>query len=226
MILNEKTVGYLKSIAKVNESVFLKKGKRQTVVSPGKEAILSVELDDEIPNDFGIYNLGNLINIISLLTEPVISFDQNKLIVADSKGYRAVFHATNPALIININNFEEFLAVPTVFSFELSMEVLTTIVKLAKVNGLSHISFEDSPNAVIISAYTKKQKDSNTISINVPHEEKSQDQYFKNKFIIASNNLAIEPDFYEVSIAENGFAKFVSKTCSRIYIIATEYERK
>jgi hypothetical protein len=71
MKLSNDTLNVLKNFASINQSIMFKKGKTLKTVSGGKNVLAEATINEEIPADFGVYNLNEFLSVLSLHKEDV-----------------------------------------------------------------------------------------------------------------------------------------------------------
>ena len=69
MKLSNDTLNVLKNFASINQSIMFKKGKTLKTVSGGKNVLAEATITEEIPADFGVYNLNEFLSVLSLHKE-------------------------------------------------------------------------------------------------------------------------------------------------------------
>ena len=66
MKLSNDTLAILKNFGNINPGIYFRKGKTLKTVSSHKNILVEATITDEIPADFGIYDLNNFLSVISL----------------------------------------------------------------------------------------------------------------------------------------------------------------
>lgn len=225
MILSEQSLALLKSLSRVSKSVYLEKGNVQRVASPNSTVVCEVTLEEEIPDNFGIYDLSALLNLIKVCDAPDIDFSGKSLIVTDTKnGMRAVFNASAKELINTVDSMDDILNADISLMFDLPGEVLKRMNELAVANSLTHIAFDDTPDGIIMRLFKKDVKDSGSITIPLTRDKKDDSLCIKTPFVASAVNMKVEYESYKVMIADAGFARLDSTNTKRRYIISTEME--
>ena len=70
MKLSENTLTVLKNFAAINSGVVLNPGKKQKTISPEKSILVEATIEDDIPSEFGIYDLNQFLGIFTFLKNP------------------------------------------------------------------------------------------------------------------------------------------------------------
>ena len=86
MELNDKTLAVLKNYATINPNVVINEGNVLKTISEAKNVLSSAELDDTFPKTFGIYDLNEFLNVLSLVDSPNLKFEDNYVLVSDCSG--------------------------------------------------------------------------------------------------------------------------------------------
>ena len=87
MKLSNDTLNVLKNFASINQGIMFKKGKTIKTVSGGKNVLAEATISEEIPTDFGVYDLNNFLSVLSLhKEEPVLEFESNNVLISGLKG--------------------------------------------------------------------------------------------------------------------------------------------
>ena len=67
MKLSDKTLSLLKNFSTINQSLLFKQGNRLRTISVMKNILAEVTIEEELPKDFGIYDLSQFLNGIGNL---------------------------------------------------------------------------------------------------------------------------------------------------------------
>ena len=74
MKLSEQTISILKNFSNINSGLFFQQGKQIRTVAPSKAILAHANIAEEIPVEFGIYDLNRLLGVLSLIEQPDIEF--------------------------------------------------------------------------------------------------------------------------------------------------------
>ena len=86
MKLSENTVGFLKNYATINQSLEFREGKLLRTVSPLNTILASVEISEDFPKTFPIYELNRFLGTLSLFNDPDLDFEKDEyLIIREGK---------------------------------------------------------------------------------------------------------------------------------------------
>jgi hypothetical protein len=219
MKLDDYTITVLKNFATINPGLLLKKGKVQRTISTESAIAVIAEITDDIPVNFGIYDLSQFLGNINSLNNPEMSFDDKSVVMKD--GDMKMNYFSCAASIIISPPDQEIDMDKVDVKFFLSNAVLQKILKLASMNGLPHIIFTAKDGELYLQANDANVDTSNFATTTI---EKWSGRKFKITF--ATDKLKMIPDDYNVEIslaeADTGFARFTSKNGKLIYYIASE----
>jgi hypothetical protein len=216
MKLSDRTLSVLKNFASINAGVLLKQGSLQkTISSPSKSILVEAILDDDLPVDFGIYDLNQFLGIVTTLTDPELQFGENEVSLSDSNftfTYRAC-----PANLIVFPPDKELVLKSIDVSFELNNNILTKLLKIAAMTSLPHLSVLGRGGELLLQAHERTNDTSNLGWTKLG-------EYTGKDFIATfkTENLKLLPDDYDVELQINAFAKFVNKAKNLKYFIALE----
>ena len=90
MRLSDKTLTLLKNFSTINQSILFKQGNSLRTISVMKNILAEAKIEEDIPKDFGVYDLNQFLNALSLHQSPELDFA--------SEGFTAVSytHLTLP----------------------------------------------------------------------------------------------------------------------------------
>jgi hypothetical protein len=213
MKLSTKTLQVLKNFSTINPSIMFEAGSQLATISPQKTIMAKAKIDEVIETDFGIFDLNRFLGVLSLFSDPSLSFHENYLKISDG-GKSVNFIFADPMLLILPPKKEIKFNDPYV-SFNLSNETFQSVMKGASVLQLPEIAIEGSGGRLYCKAVDVKSPTNNTFEIDLQEESK------KFKIIFSCNNLKLLNKDYNVMITK-GIAKFVSTDNEVEYFIATE----
>jgi len=224
MKLSNETLSVLKNFGAINQGIMFKKGKTLKTVSSHKNILAEVNISEEIPADFGVYDLNNILSVVSLHKEdPSFEFDPHHVVICGNKGRSKIkYRFCDPTMIVLPP--EKQLTMPEAdISFELASEDFEWIMRAANVLSSPHIAV-DSDGAKIILVTLDLQNDSaHTESLEMGDNTTGS----KYRMIFRTENLSkILPGAYEVKISSKGISHFKNKNLPLQYWISTEMGSK
>lgn len=216
MKLSSDTINVLKNFSDINENILFKPGKEIHTISGMKNILAKATIGEEIPKEFGIYNLAEFLNVIGTYSSPIIKFsDSQSLVVDDEKDSSPVKYNFSEKSVLNTP--EKMIQMPSVDStFELKNESLQKVMKRVNTLGLPDLAFKSEDGEIKLVASDKKDPNSNTASIVIGNSNIDFIAYLK------TENLKFVPDDYTVEISSKKIAHFINKNKPIEYWVALE----
>jgi len=215
MKLSESTVNLLKNFSSINQSILFKQGNKLRSISVMKNILVEAEIAEEFPKDFGIYDLNQFLNGLSLHSAPDLDFTRDEFVVIKEGKMRSKYFFADPTVIVSPPEKEITLPTEDVF-FELSSQQLEKLKKAASVYQLPDISVIGENGVIKLVARDKKNDTSNDFSIIVG------DTNSEFVFNFKEENLKIIPGAYDVIVSSKLLSRFTNKNVNVCYYIALE----
>lgn len=215
MKLSENTLNVLKNFSAINSGLVLQKGNVQKTISASKSVLVEAELEDNIPEQFGIYDLNQFLGNVTTLDNPELNFNGNSVLMDDGN-ITFNYYSCSPNLIVSPPDKELTLKKVDV-DFVLTNAVLSKLLKLAAMNNLTHLSVVGKNGEIRLQMHERANDTSNYASFKLS-------DYVGDDFNAAFkvDNLKLISDDYVVEIQLGAFAKFTSKSGKIKYFIALE----
>ena len=100
MKLSDKTLSLLKNFSSINESLLFKQGSKLRTMSVMKNILAEATITEEFPRDFGIYDLNQFLNGLSLHRDADLDFQNDSYVfIREGKNHSKYFFA-DPSVII------------------------------------------------------------------------------------------------------------------------------
>lgn len=215
MKISDKTIKILKNFASINQSLMFKTGNKIRTISVMKNIFAEATIKEEIPKDFGIYDLNQFLSGISLHSDPDLCFNSDSHLLIRGGNNTTKYYFTDPSVIVSPP--EKNITLPSEdVCFNLSSDQLEQLIKAASVYGLEDISAIGDGNEINLLVRDKENSTSNEFSINVGET----DSEFVFNFKV--ENMKIMHGQYEVVVAAPNMARFVNTAMDLIYYIALE----
>ena len=215
MKLSESTVGLLKNFSSINQSILFKQGSKLRSISVMKNILVEANVAEEFPKDFGIYDLNQFLNGLSLHSSPDLDFERDQYVVIKEGKSRSKYFFADPSVIVAPPEKEITLPSEDV-CFELTSQQLEKLKKAASVYQLPDISAIGENGVVKMVARDKKNDTSNNFSIIVGETE---DDFI---FNFKEENLKIVPGSYDVVVSSKLLSRFSNQNVDVTYYIALE----
>ena len=219
MKLSESTLSLLKNFSTINQSILFKQGTKLRTISVMKNILAEATVSEEIPKDFGIYDLGQFLNGLSLHNSPELDFQEDNHVVIKEGRSRSKYFFADPQVIVTPPEKEMTLPSEDV-SFELSTDQLDKLLKAAAIYQLPDLAVVGGNGVVKIVVRDKKNDTSNDFAITVGE---TSNYFCKNfSFNFKVENIKILPGNYEVVVSQKLLSRFRSKNQDLTYFIALE----
>ena len=215
MKLSDKTLSVLKNFSTINQSILFKQGSKLRTISVMKNILAEATVTEEIPKDFGIYDLNQFLNGLSLHQSPELDFVNEGHVVIKEGRMRSKYFFADPNVIITPPDKAIDLPSEDV-SFELSTDQLDKLLKAAAIYQLPDLAVVGGSGVVKILVRDKKNDTSNDFSVTVGETDKQFSFNFK------VENIKILPGTYDVSVSSKLLSRFTSKNQDLTYFIALE----
>jgi len=215
MKLSESTISLLKNFSSINQSILFKEGKKLRSISVMKNILVEANVTEEFPKDFGIYDLNQFLNGLSLHSSPDLDFTKDEYVVIKEGRSRSKYFFADPSVIVSPPEKEITLPSEDV-CFVLTSQQLEKLKKAASVYQLPDISAIGDGETVKLVVRDKKNDTSNDFSIDVGETDKEFVFNFKEE------NLKIVPGTYDVVVSSKLLSRFSNQNLDVTYYIALE----
>jgi len=215
MKLSDTTTTLLKNFSSINQSILIKEGSKLRSMSVMKNILVEANVEEEFPKDFGIYDLNQFLNGLSLHQSAELDFANNEYVVIKEGKMRSKYFFADPSVIVSPP--EKEISLPTEdVCFVLTSQQLEKLKKAASIYQLPDVSAVGENGVIKLVARDKKNDTSNDFSIVVGET----DQEFV--FNFKEENLKIIPGSYDVIVSSKLLSRFCNQNIDVTYFIALE----
>ena len=215
MKLSDKTISVLKNFSSINQSILFKEGSKLRTISLMKNILAEATVTEEFSRDFGIYDLNQFLNGLSLHASPELDFANDGYVVIREGRSRSKYFFADPNVIVTPP--DKAITLPSEdVCFELSTDQLDKLLKAAAVYQLPDISAVGEAGVIKLVVRDKKNDTSNNHEIVVGET----DAEFVFNFKV--ENIKVLPGTYEVVVSQKLLSRFTSKNHDLTYYIALE----
>ena len=215
MNLCDNTLGILKNFAGINNSILVKEGNQLRTISVAKNILAEAEIDEDFPRQFGIYDLNQFLNGLSLHQDPDLDFSEESYLTIREGKRRVKYFFADPQVIVAPPEKEITLPSQDV-CFQLDSMALDKLLKAAAVYQLPDLSAVGEAGVVKLVVRDKKNDTSNEFAVVVGETDKNFTFNFK------VENIKIIPGAYDVIISSKLLSEFTNKQYNLKYFIALE----
>ena len=215
MKLSDSTLTLLKNFSNINQSILFKKGNSLRTISVMKNILAEATINEELPKDFGIYDLNQFLNGLSLHNNPDLDFENDNFVVIKEGRSRSKYFFADPNVIVKPP--EKSIELPTEdVSFELKTEQLDKLLKAAGIYQLPDLAVIGENGVVKLVVRDKKNDTSNDYAVVVGETEGNFVFNFK------VENIKLIPGSYDVVVSQKLLSKFTCREHDLTYYIALE----
>ena len=180
-----------------------------------KNILAEAKIEEELPKDFGIYDLNQFLNGLNLHQNAELDFQNDGYVVIKEGKSRSKYFFADPNVIITPPDKEISLPSEDV-CFLLDTKELDKLLKAAAVYQLPDLSVVGEAGVVKLVVRDKKNDTSNDFSVVVGET----DEVFTFNFKV--ENIKIIPGNYEVVISSKLLSQFKNTSYDVTYWIALE----
>jgi len=215
MKLSDKTLTLLKNFSSINQSILFKEGNNLRTISVMKNILAEATIEEELPKDFGIYDLNQFLNGLNLHQNAELDFQNDGYVVIKEGKSRSKYFFADPNVIITPPEKDIVLPSEDV-CFLLDTKELDKLLKAAAVYQLPDLSVVGEAGVVKLVVRDKKNDTSNDFSVIVGETG----EVFTFNFKV--ENIKILPGNYEVVISRKLLSRFRNTGFNVTYHIALE----
>jgi|TARA_E500000305_G_scaffold23253_1_gene17532 hypothetical protein len=215
MKLSDSTLTLLKNFSNINQSILFKQGKSLRTISVMKNILAEATINEELPKDFGIYDLNQFLNGLSLHNNPELDFENDNFVVIKEGRSRSKYFFADPNVIVTPPDKSIELPSDDV-SFELKTEQLDKLLKAAGIYQLPDLAVIGENGVVKLVVRDKKNDTSNDYAVVVGETEGNFVFNFK------VENIKLIPGSYDVVVSQKLLSKFTCREHDLTYYIALE----
>ena len=215
MKLSDRTINLLKNFSSINQSILFKEGNSLRTISVMKNILAEANIAEDIPRDFGIYDLNQFLNGLNLHQSAELDFQNDGYVVIKEGRSRSKYFFADPNVIVTPP--EKSISLPTEdVCFTLDTNQLDKLLKAAAVYQLPDLSAVGEDGVVKLVVRDKKNETSNDFSVVVGETECEFSFNFK------VENIKIIPGSYDVVVSKKLLSRFKSTQYDLTYYIALE----
>ena len=216
MKVSERTTNLLKNYANINQSIEFREGKILKTVSPLNTILASVEVEEEFPRTFPIYELNRFLGTLSLFNDPVLHLDESGVTIADDK-HSAIYRYCGSSSMFQTPPEKNISFPDPEVQFQLSLQQFKTTINAANTLGLPEVVVESNNEDIELVVSDTGNASSDRFSSTVGKTDKTFRMIFKTENL----NKIMEGD-YTVALSSKRISHFKRKTDTLQYWIALE----
>ncbi len=213
MKISKNTIEVLRNFSTINQNILIKEGKTLTTKSVAGNLYATAEVDTDFPQEFGIYNLGTFLGVLSLFSDPDVDLGETAMVIHQGKNKVAYRYAapevlSYPTKAITAPKFDA--------SFEMTEEVLKSLLKAGAVLASTDLKISGDGTTISCTVIDPKNESANTFSVEVGETELTFSAFIK------LENVKLPSGAYTVSMSRKGLTQFSNKGIDYNLFVACE----
>tara|TARA_B100000902_G_scaffold184452_1_gene177038 strand:- start:573 stop:1268 length:696 start_codon:yes stop_codon:yes gene_type:complete len=224
MNLSNDTLNVLKNFASINPNIVFQPGQKLKTISESKTIMAQADIVEDMPKEFGIYDLNEFLSVFNLIENPGLEFEDKSVLVSTAEGGSQISNnqkvryyfsetdiLTSPSKDIQMPSSE--------LGVNLSEDILNQIRKAAAVLGHTELSLNGTNGLVTASVVNTQDSTSNSYTIELDKDNSCKNDF---NFIVSIPNLKLLPGDYFVSISSKLISNWTNSNYPIEYFIALE----
>lgn len=213
MKISKQTLDILRNFSSINENILIREGNVLTTRTVAKNIFVSATVDTDFPQDFGIYNLAQLLGVLTLFSDPDVELSEKNLTISQGKNRVQYMFASQE--VLDFPDRQVKMATSDV-QFELSEENLKSLLKAGAVLKSTDLNITGDGEKIVCTVLDPKNVAANTFSVEVGETTNNFSVFIK------LDNLKMIMGKYNVSLAGKKLALFSNGTIDYKFYIANE----
>lgn len=218
MKLSNDTLNILKNFASINTGIVFHQGKTIKTISGNKNILAEATITEEIPVEFGVYDLNNFLTVLSLhKEEPVIDFGDKMAVISGLSGRSKLnYRFCDPTMVVAPP--AKPIAMPDAeIAFELTDSDLEWVIRTSSVLSSPNIAVVSDGSKISLQCFDATNDAASTNTLDVT--DGNGDRF---KMIFKTEALKMIPGSYDVHVSSKGVSHFRNKAKDLQYWITTE----
>ncbi len=228
MKFSESTISILKNFVTINDSIAFRKGNILRTISSQKHIFAQATLEDEIPQDFAIYDLNNFLSIITLRSKefgfPELQFDDKHVYILSNNGRSKItYRCCEENAFVAPPDKKVILPTEDV-KLTLTSDDISWVLETSSVLHSNHIALVGDGKSYYLHTLCPENDAANTDELylgNVP-----EGSLPTCRFLFKTDNWKMIPGDYDMVVSKGALATFIHKTRKLQYWVAMEMGSK
>jgi len=217
MQLSDSTLQILRNYAGINGNIVVEEGNTLRTISESKTILARVEVEEEFPQTFGIYDLNQFLSTVDLIDEPRLSFDEHSVTIQDGSGVTKTKYFFSDTEILTSPSKDIVMPEGDV-SFELDGATLSKLRRAGSTLQLEDLVVHKVDGVITLTLRDTEDSTSNTFSVSVNGESDLDDF----EIVLNMRNLKMTDGDYNVVLSSKMISQFVNKTTGVTYWVAIQ----
>ena len=216
MKLSDSTTSFLKNYANINQSLEFREGNILRTVSPLNTILASVEISEDLPKTFPIYELNRFLGTLSLFNDPELDFTDNGVTISDSN-HEATYRYCGSSSMFQTPPEKDISFPDPEVEFQLTLDVFKKTINAANTLGLPEVVVEGDGTEIRLLVSDTGNVSSDSFSTAVGPTDKTFRMIFKTE-----NLNKLMEGTYDVALSSKRISHFKRTSDSLQYWIALE----
>jgi hypothetical protein len=214
--LSKTTLAILKNFSSLNSNILVSPGNILKTITPSMTGMAEVQVEEDFPNEFGIWDLNKFLGVISLFQNPAFYFDETYVRIEGANGTSVNYYYSSPNLL-TIPKKE--VKMPKVCAEAiLEQETFSELSRASSILQLPDLCFKSKNNSIYAIVYDRNDPTSNSCEVDLNADAKGKDFSFNFKI----ENIRLHGGNYKISFAKNVVAQFENLDIPLKYWFAME----
>lgn len=210
MQFRKDTVSVIENFSEINQGMVFQPGNQLKTMSVMKNIFAEATIKEEIPVGFAIYELKELLNVLSFKQNAEIEFKEDHIIIKLA-GNETTYFFSNPDIILSPGNKK--IQIPSKdLCFRLSEENFCHIMKVSNIMRLRDVEFSKGKITIFNRNVLGNKETMKIETIGSSNK----------KFLFKVENLRMMQRDYDVCLSEKGFGQFITPEEDISYWIAMD----
>lgn len=170
--MDQKTIEVLKSFSAINQGIVVREGNVLRTMAQTKNIFGTATVPDVFPRDFAIYNLNELLSVLSLFEAPEISYGDDAITIKQGRTKIRYVYSKEAAVVAP----PEGKSIPVKdvqLEFDLTKEDLSSLIKASQVMKAADLVVTKKG----LSAIDKKRGGENAYTLDLDIEGDSSEEF-------------------------------------------------
>jgi hypothetical protein len=211
--LSTETLNLLKNYASINTNILFRQGNTLSTVSPGKNIFARATVTETFPREFAVYDLNSFLSLLTFMEDQDVEFSE-KSIKVTKDGSEFEYFYSDPGTVTAAP--DKSLEIEPFWSFELSSDMINTLLRASAITGAPMISVVSDSKSVVLKVGDPNNQSSNSFKKTIAGEAPVFDCRLK------TENLKVISDNYTVSLGRKRAMSLVSKGRDLTYYLALD----
>jgi len=221
-MMTEKTLQVLKNYATINPNIVIENGNVVKTISEARAIVSKSSVDVDFPLTFGIFDLSNFLNVLSLVESPTLDFKNDYVEIKDQTGRTSIkYHYSDPEVLTSPK--EEVIMESSDVEFLLDRDTLSKIRRASSVLGHQELHVTNNNGDIYLVVVDGSDKTSNAYTVAVNGSSR-QDVNFDLVFNI--NHLKMIDGDYKVKVSSKLISHFINTNGNLEYWVALDKSSK